>query len=303
MNRTGKKERLPIKGYLFLVATAFFTALSYAIGKALERSDLHPETTTFFWFFGAFVVALILFPFLRSQRKELGRIREYRAIFIWSSVITSAGAALWMVALWTIGPALTSFLMKAQTLFALLLGIIFLGERLNKGESVGIAMTVAGGAVVAYQREDYLIFGTAMALGAAFLYSFLSFMVKKIAQDLNMLTVATLRTLGVSIVLFIYLILTGTFQPPSLKQAFVMACGGACGAYIAKGSQFHAIKLLDISRTTAVMPMESIFVLILAHVFFDDLPSVTKLLGGASIIVGVVFLVLFRGQKNDILGK
>ena len=208
-----------------------------------------------------------------------------------------------MVALWTIGPALTSFLMKAQTLFALLLGIIFLGERLNKGESVGIALTVAGGAVVAYQREDYLIFGTAMAIGSAFLYSFLSFMVKKIAQDLNMLTVATLRTLGVSIVLFIYLILTGTFEPPNLKQALVMACGGACGAYIAKGSQFHAIKLLDISRTTAVMPMESIFVLIFAHVFFDDLPSLTKLLGGASIIIGVVFLVLFRGQKNDILGK
>ena len=115
--------------------------------------------------------------------------------------------------------------------------------------------------------------------------------------------VATLRTLGESIVLFIYLILTGTFEPPSLKQAIMMACGGACGAYIAKGSQFHAIKLLDISRTTAVMPMESIFVLIFAHVLFDDLPSVTKLLGGASIIAGVIFLVIFRGQKNDILGK
>ncbi len=299
-----KKEKLPIKGYLLLVATAFFTALSYAIGKALERSDLHPETTTFFWFFGAFVVAMILFPFLRAQRKELKRIRQYRNIFIWSSLITSAGAALWMIALWTIGPALTSFLMKAQTLFALLLGIAFLGERLNRWESIGVFMTVAGGIVVAYQKEGYLIFGTVMAVSAAFLYSFLSFLVKKIAQDLNMLTVATLRALGVSIVLFIYLITTGSFSPPNSRQALMMAFGGACGAYIAKASQFHAIKLLDISRTTAVMPMESIFVLIFAHFLFDDLPSPIKLAGGASIIVGVVFLVLFRGQKKeDILGK
>ncbi len=298
------KERLPIKGYLFLVATAFFTALSYAIGKALERSDLHPETTTFFWFFGAFVVAMILFPFLRAQRQELRRIQKYRNIFIWSSLITSAGAALWMVALWTIGPALTSFLMKAQTLFALLLGVAFLGERLNRWESLGVLMTVAGGIVVAYQKEGYLIFGTAMAILAAFLYSFLSFLVKKIAQDLNMLTVATLRALGVSIVLFIYLIMTGSFHPPSFKQVLIMTFGGACGAYIAKASQFQAIKLLDISRTTAVMPMESIFVLIFAHFLFDDLPSPIKLAGGASIIIGVVFLVLFRGQKNeDILGK
>ncbi len=299
-----ERSKLPLRGYLFLIATAFFTALSYALGKALERSDLHPETTTFFWFLGAFAVALVLLPFLRSQRRELRRIGLYRNIFIWSSVITSIGAALWMVALWTIGPALTSFLMKAQTPFALLLGVIFLGERLNKWESVGIVMTVAGGIVVAYQKEGYLIFGTAMAILAAFFYSFLSFIVKKIAQDLNMLTVATLRALGVSIVLLIYLMATGTFQPPNLKQALVMACGGACGAYIAKGSQFHAIKLLDISRTTAVMPMESIFVLIFAHFFFDDLPSITKLLGGASIIVGVVFLVLFRGEEDEnILGK
>lgn len=303
VKESGGGERLPVKGYLFLVATAFFTALSYAIGKALDRSDLHPETTTFFWFFGAFLVALALFPFLRSQRRELRRIREYRDIFIWSSVLTSAGAALWMVSLWTIGPALTSFLMKAQTLFALLLGVAFLGERLNRWESVGIAMTIAGGVVVAYQREGYLIFGTAMALLSALLYSLLSFMVKKIAQDLNMLMVATLRALGVSIVLFVYLAVTGTFEPPGLGQALAMACGGACGAYIAKASQFHSIKLLDISRTTAVMPMESIFVLIFAHFLFDDLPSATKLLGGASIMVGVVFLVLFRGRRNDILGK
>lgn len=303
VKESGGGERLPVKGYLFLVATAFFTALSYAIGKALDRSDLHPETTTFFWFFGAFLVALALFPFLRSQRRELRRIRRYRDIFIWSSVLTSAGAALWMVSLWTIGPALTSFLMKAQTLFALLLGVAFLGERLNRWESVGIAMTIAGGVVVAYQREGYLIFGTAMALLSALLYSLLSFMVKKIAQDLNMLMVATLRALGVSIVLFVYLAVTGTFEPPGLGQAMAMACGGACGAYIAKASQFHSIKLLDISRTTAVMPMESIFVLIFAHFLFDDLPSATKLLGGASIMVGVVFLVLFRGRRNDILGK
>lgn len=303
MNEREKDERLPVKGYLFLVAAAFFTALSYAIGKVFHLDDLDAETTTFFWFFGAFVVAMIMFPFLRSQRRELRRIRQYRDIFIWSSVVTSAGATLWIVSLWTIGPALTSFLMKAQTLFALLLGVAFLGERLNRAESLGIALTIAGGIVVAYQREGYLIFGTVTALLSAFLYSFLSFMVKKIAQDLNMLMVATLRTLGVSIVLFVYLTLTGTFEPPTPAQAVVMACGGACGAYIAKASQFHSIKLLDISRTTAVMPMESIFVLIFAHVFFDDLPSTTKLLGGAAIITGVVFLVVFRGRGNGVLGK
>ncbi|MGH7885614.1 MAG: EamA family transporter, partial [Thermodesulfobacteriota bacterium] len=125
-----RSEKFPIKGYLFLISTAFFTALSYAFGKSLDNS-LDPETTTFFWFFGAFIFALILVPFLPSQQRELKQIWKYKKIFIWSSILTSVGAALWVMSLWTIGPALTSFLMKSQTLFSLLLGVFFLGERLN----------------------------------------------------------------------------------------------------------------------------------------------------------------------------
>lgn len=292
-----KLEKFPLKGYLFLVSTAFFTSLSYAFGKSLDK-NLDPETTTFFWFFGAFVFAMILVPFMPSQQSELRQIRKYKEIFLWSSVLTSIGAALWIISLWTIGPALTSFLMKGQTFFSLLLGVFFLGERLSKGESIGIVITILGGIVVAYQRDSYLIYGTITALSAAFFYSFLSFKVKQIAGHLNMLTVATLRTLGVSVVLFFYLVVTGTFAAPSWKEIIIMALGGTTGAYIAKASQFHSIKLLDVSRSTAVMPMESIFVVLLSYFLFDDIPSTVKLAGGGAIILGVVFLVLFRGETK-----
>jgi drug/metabolite transporter (DMT)-like permease len=295
-------QKLPIEGYLFLVGTAFFTSLSYIFGKYLDKG-LSPTTTVFYWFFGAFIFSMIITPFIPSQRKELRNFYKYKRIFIYSGVLTSIGAALWILSLWTIGPALTSFLMKAQTLFSLLLGFILLGERLKKGESIGIALTVVGVIVVAYQKDNYLIFGTITALAAAFFYSFLSYIVKKIANDLNMLTVATLRTLSVSIVMFIYLLITGTLSYPSFIDAVYMSLGGITGAYVAKACQFHSIKLLDVSRTTAVMPLESLFVVILSYLLFDNIPSFIKLLGGVTIIIGVIFLVIFREEKNGIMGK
>ena len=303
-----KNQKLPIEGYLFLIGTAFFTALSYIFGRYLNFGRdldkyLDPEATTFYWFFGAFIFSMIVTPFIPSQRKELRNLRKYKKIFIYSGILTSIGAALWVSSLWTIGPALTSFLMKAQTLFSLLLGFVFLGERLKRGESIGIALTVVGVIIVAYQKDTFLIYGTIMALAAAFFYSFLSYIVKKIANDLNMLMVATLRTLGVSIVLFIYLLVTGTFSYPTLTDAIVMTLGGTTGAYIAKACQFHSIKLLDVSRTTAVMPLESLFVVILSYLIFDNIPSLLKLTGGVLIITGVIFLVIFRGEKNGVLGK
>jgi len=49
--------------------------------------------------------------------------------------------------------------------------------------------------------------------------------------------------------------------------------------------------------------MESLFVVLLSYFIFHEIPSVIKLLGGALIITGVIFLVIFRGQKPEVLDK
>jgi len=296
------KKKFPITGYLFLVGTALFTALSYAFGRAADRT-IDGATTMFIWFFGAFLCSIVVVIAVPSQRADFRSLGKYKKIFILSSILTSVSAVLWILSIRTIGIPLTSFLMKSQTLFSLLLGMVFLGERLNKWESVGIVITVTGGIIVAYQREFSLLVGTFTAIGAALCYSTLSFLVKKIGQDLNMHTVANLRALGVSVFLFLYLIATGTFHTPRPIDIMYMALGGITGAYIAKACQFQAIKLIDVSRTTAVLPLESIFVVLLSYFLFDEIPSLIKLIGGAGIITGVIFLVLFRGEKPEDLGE
>jgi drug/metabolite transporter (DMT)-like permease len=291
------KYRYPLRGYFFIVGTAFFTALSYVFGKSVNK-NLNPETVTFFWFSGAAFFSMLTSIMIPSQRSELRCVRKYLAIFVMSSVVTAIGSALWIISLRTIGPPLTSFLMKSQTLFSLFLGIVFLDERLNRWETVGIILTIAGGLIVAYQREVSLILGTLVALLAAFFYSLLSFLIKRFAHHLNMFTVANLRSLGVTVVLFVYLMATGRFQTPGVRDLTFMILGGVTGAYIAKASQFESIKLIGVSQSTAVMSLESLFVVIFSYLFFNDLPSAIKLVGGVGTLIGVVFLIIFRGQRT-----
>ena len=132
----------------------------------------------------------------------------------------------------------------------------------------------------------------------------LPFVVKKFGQRLNMLMVANLRALGVCLFLTIYLVATGTLEAPTkLIDVVYMVLGGTSGALIAKAFQFQAIKLIDVSRTTAVLPMESLFVILFSYYIFGELPSLIKLIGGAGIIIGVIFLVIFRGEKPEVLDK
>lgn len=300
---TEHSKKFPLAGYLFLIGTALFTAISYAFGRAVQK-DLDPESTIFFWFGGALIFSFITVLLVPDQRQEARNIGKYWKIFLYTSVLTSIGAALWIISIRLIGIPLTSFLLKAQTLFALLLGMIFLGERLNRGEAVGVVITIAGGIIVAYQSDITLLIGTFTALGAALFYSFISFVVKKVGQRLNMLMVANMRALGVTVFLLIYLFVTGTFELPSKPIEYVyMVLGGTSGALIAKACQFQAIKLIDVSRTTAVLPLESIFVILFSYYIFGEIPSLIKLVGGAGIIIGVIFLVIFRGKKPEVMDK
>ena len=63
-------KKFPLAGYLFLIGTALFTAISYAFGRAVQK-DLDPESTIFFWFAGALIFSFITVALLPDQREEV----------------------------------------------------------------------------------------------------------------------------------------------------------------------------------------------------------------------------------------
>ena len=82
MRSRGKRNNFPLRGYLFLVCAAFFTALSYIFGKFVNN-EYDPETTVFFWFLSAFFVSIIVVILVPSQRTELRSFGKYIPIFFY----------------------------------------------------------------------------------------------------------------------------------------------------------------------------------------------------------------------------
>lgn len=295
-----KKNSNMLLGYSLIIGTAFFTAFSYIFGKMVSL-DLYPETIAFYWFFGAFLVALVkrwIFSIFDTKYKiSISDLRKYSLVMGISSVATIFGMVFWVIALREIGPPMTSFLMKFQVVFSVILGFLFLNEKLRKLEIFGIFLTLIGGLVITYDISHFELKGGLFAIFAAFSYSCLFLIVRKLGSKLNMMIVATLRSLGVAILAVVYLLFTNKFQFPSSLDLAYMFIGGTFGAYIGKAFQFQAIKLVDISRTTAITPLEAVFVIGLTFVFFDTIPSSIKLTGGALIILGVLFLLIFRNEN------
>ena len=297
-----KEKSNILLGYILVTGTAFFTAFSYIFGKKVSE-ELYPETVAFYWFFGAFLFALVkrlIFGLFGTKfRVSISDLWKYKELMIMSSIVTVFGVAFWVIALRSAGPPITSFLMKFQVVFSVMLGAIFFYVILKKLEIFGILLTIFGGLVITYDTSFFELHGAFYAVMAAFCYSCLFIIVKKKGSNLNMMMVATLRSLGVSIIGILYLILSGRFQLPNNVDLVYMIIGGTCGAYIGKALQFQAIKLVDVSRTTAVTPLEAVLVVLLTFLFFDTVPSSLKLIGGFLIIIGVIFLLVFRKEKGN----
>ena len=84
----------------------------------LISEDLYPERVAFYWFFGAFLFAvikrLIFMVFGTKFRVPIKELSKYNEVMIISSIITVFGVAFWVIALRSVGPPVTSFLMKFQ---------------------------------------------------------------------------------------------------------------------------------------------------------------------------------------------
>ena len=229
-----KKQNVLI-AYALVMGTAFFTAFSYIFGKKVSE-DLYPETVAFYWFFGAFLFAvikrLIFMVFGTKFRVPIKELSKYNEVMIISSIITVFGVAFWVIALRSVGPPVTSFLMKFQVVFSVILGAALLNERLRKLEIFGIILTIMGGVVIAYDTSGFELKGSIFAIMAAFCYSCLFIIVRKRSSNLNMMMVATLRSLGVSIIGVLYLLFSDRFLLPSNIDLIYMLIGGTCGPYI-----------------------------------------------------------------------
>ena len=105
-------------GYIFIIGTAFFTAFSYIFGKKVSET-LFPEVVAFYWFLGAFIVAVfkrVIFTAIGTNfRVPLNDLGKYKKIMIISSIVTVFGAASWVIALRLIGPPATSLSVPLYT--------------------------------------------------------------------------------------------------------------------------------------------------------------------------------------------
>jgi drug/metabolite transporter (DMT)-like permease len=185
-----------------------------------------------------------------------------------------------------------SVLNATSPMWGALMAAALLGERLSGRRVAGLALGVAGVALIARPGGDGLpLLPVAACLGAAWCYGFTGAYLKRWARAAPAKGMAVGTQVSAGLIMLPLAALWPPAQPPSaLIVACVLALGLVCGA-VAYLLYFRLIEDVGAAGALTVTYLTPLFGMLWGALFLGEVLTVSMLAGAALVIVGTVFVL------------
>jgi len=274
-----------LKGFLYslggtvLVSTNFITA-KYGL------KGFNSETFSLVWTAAAAFYSLLVVLVSRQWQQMALSPSAARSIAL-MGLATGAGMILGWAGLARLDPSFAAFLWRFQPVLAIMLGILFLGERLSLKEIAPVAVMIFGGCLSTIGRWDVVGLGTMLTLLACVAVAVQMVIAKARVHEIhpNILVVYRVGIGAAVIMLWTFLRGKADFAVEA-SYWYVTLLGALLGPCVSFLLTFRSYRYWDLSRSSMVKTAQPLFVLPLAYIAFGQLPAGKELFGGSIILVG-----------------
>lgn len=183
-----------------------------------------------------------------------------------------------------------------RVVFLIILGMIVLGERLNRGRSIGIAICAAGAAIMMVARGAFSDFGVEYLLPAGVVLVGSMFVaaeglfIKMLAEsDKPLVTIVHANVFGVLLLLIPAVLTWGSLGPVNLALLLL-------GPFAILG-QYLTIRANELASVSVLAPLSYsslVFAALVGWIGFAEVPAPGVLVGAVIIAGGGVLLALSR---------
>lgn len=308
MKRVKDKYCKEVMGTTLILLTAFFSGMAIIVNKFFVASiDPLIFTSLRALMIGLIflVVSLVSFK-LEKKQKTFKKTSWWPLLLIG---IIGGGLAFWM---FFSGLKLTlgiraAFLHKTLPLFATILAVVFLKEKLSKQQWVALGVMLVG--LVFMQIT---VFNTPFATGdilvlfATFLWAIENTIAKKAMLNKESNWVVTFsRMFFGAIFLFAIILIQGNFEAifnlDLLQWIYVLVSGGFLLIYVL--TWYWGLKYINLSKASTILLLAPVISLILGMAWLGEKALPLQLFGSALILIGAYFVVrsksLRKGKKVE----
>jgi len=286
------RQSREVQGMLLSLTSAACMGITYVASKYVLRS-IHPETFVVFWFAMGSVYALLLLTKQGKQKALFAAGNPWKQL-VGVGLASAVAIILFFYAIQLIDPAIVSFYTRADNVFAVLMGVVFLRERFNSFEGIGVAIALLKNLVTTYRGGHLLMVGLGLCLLSSLMEGITVILVKMAVRKVSPLVVIFYRSLLASFIALVYGLITGRLQMPSGETLLIIAAASLAGSFLANVTFYASLARIDVTQATAIKTMQPFFVLLAAYVVFTTLPTSQQVLGGAIIVSGILLLLYGR---------
>jgi len=276
---------------LMIISVGMLASLD-GIVKVVNDLGMHPFEIAFLRnLFG--VVALIPF-FLRVGIYELRTSRL--KVHIGRGIFHAASMIIWFWALTVIPLADATALSFMMPVFASIGAIIFMKEPSKIIRWVSIAIGFTGMLIILRPGFNEIGFGTWLVLSGTILVAISKLLTKKLSSTESSATIVAYMSITLTVVSFFPAIFVWTW--PTVEMWLWLIVMGALGS-LAHIIQTQSYKEGDVTLIEPAGFTRLIWAALIGFIIFNEQPLIWSWVGGAVIMVGVIFLIKKDGKKSD----
>jgi drug/metabolite transporter (DMT)-like permease len=243
-----------------------------------------------------FLIATVLFAvYLAWRRTILPRGRELVRVAVAGAVGIAAYNLLLNTGELTVSAGAASFLINCMPVFASLLAILFLGERLSPMGWLGIAISMTGVFVIASADELHFGRGAFLIVGAAFCSALMGLLQKPLMRSYSppAITACLMGSGALLLSPFLPAALRLATQPGAHDALLAAVFLGVAPAALGYLAWSIVLQHFTLSQTANLLYLIPVVAVLISYVWLHERLSTLSLAGGALAIAGVVVLHRF----------
>ena len=297
-------------GYISALTVAILFGVWFSLDKTL-LGYLHPfalaaltyliaSTFLFIINFSPLRERILEFINRKSDVENYITRKEYFILFLTAIFGSTIAPALYLNGLFRITAVNAALLANVEIIFIIILGILFLKERVVKRDGLGFAFLFVGAIFLSTNNLQNLsfnqsLFGSILVISASFFWSMDTILSKFLSYKRNIIFVTALKTLIGGSILFIISIFMGlSFTLPLDKIPLLLFIGLVCLSF-SLPLIYYAIRIIGSTRTGSIFSLASLFGAITAFFVLGEPLTLSQLSFGVLMIAGVY--ILYIGEK------
>lgn len=273
-------------GLVYAVLSSLFLSTGFVLAKHFLQYT-NPETLNTLWFGIAFIVSIAIL-LVRNSSKTINAFKDHWKDGLVVGGANALAAGLWFHSINISGPTLTAFLVRFSTIFIIVLGILFLKEKLHLHDVAGLLIALAGAFTISFANGDYLKVGTLVALAASLAIAVHQVLSKVYVKTIDPLMLVSLRTLYTALFLLLYAAIFSKLQPFPLAQLPWLTIAITVNAVFGFVFFYKALELLDVSKVAIIRTLDPFIVVVYVFAIFRTVPDLNEIIGGTLVVAGVL---------------